>query len=424
MRIMIKQEKLDNNYYIGIETIPIKKRMTLEGTNIPIIRDASIFTGHYVPSQILHRDNEIKALCFRMNRPLSGQPVKNTLIQGMSGTGKTLITRHVAEQLSYLTEEVRVCYVRLRGATTEYKAINKISQALTNTEYPGHTSIYIYNRIFEYIKHSHQKFMVFIFDEVDGIEKGYDNFLDAFLRPHENYDLENKEVSAIYISNNTKFPQDLPIGTRSSWDCIDKLTFERYNASQLKDILTERADNGLYEGTYNESVIPMCAALGAQEHGDARRTIELLGKSAELAQNEGAQIIEETHVNKAWGHIEYDRPAQQINALPLQNKVIALAMVMDTEKRLKTKSDDCKGLTTTTIYVEYKKICQDLDIRVLTQRRVRDILDEFASLELVDSHIEHKGRYGRMLHVDLTTPHDIVKRILTADPNFSRYKCK
>ena len=419
--MIIKPKTAYTKNYIGIETIPIKKQMASEGINIPIIRDASIFTGHYVPSQILHRDNEIKALSFRMNRPLSGQEVKSTLIQGMSGTGKTLITRYVAQQLSKLTKDVLVCYIRLRGATTEYKAINKISQALTNTEYPGHTSVYIYNRIFEHIKQSHHKYTVFIFDEVDGIEKGYDNFLDAFLRPYENYNLEDKYVSAIYISNNTKFPQDLPVGTRSSWDCIDKLTFERYNAIQLKDILTERANRGLYDGTYNESVIPLCAALGAQEHGDARRTIELLGKSAELAQNEGAHIIEETHVKKAWNHIEYDRPAQQINALPLQNKAIVLAIVIDTETRLKMKSDDSKGPTTATIYAEYKNICRDLDLLVLTQRRVRDILVEFASLELVDSHIEFKGRYGRLLHVELTTPPGIIKRILTSDPKFSKY---
>lgn len=384
-----------------------------------IIKNGSIFTGQYVPSQILHRDNEIKSLSFRMKRPLNGQPVKNTLIQGMSGTGKTLITRHVAEQLSCIKKDVRVCYIRLRGATTEYKAINKISKTLTNVEYPGHTSIFIYNRIFEFIKQNNQKYTVFIFDEVDGLEKGYDNFLDAFLRPHENYELGDKEVSAIYISNNTKFPQDLPIGTRSSWDCIDKLTFERYKADQLRDILTERADKGLCEGSYNEAVIPLCAALGAQEHGDARRTIELLGKSAELAQNEGSHMIEEKHVHMAWNHIEYDRPAQQINALPLQSKAILLAIVIDTKNRL--RSGDRTGPITATIYSEYKKICIDLDMLVLTQRRVRDILVEFSSMELIESSIEYKGRYGRMLHAELTAPHDIVMKILSSDPTISRY---
>ncbi len=353
-------------------------------------------------------------------RPLSGRAVKSTLIQGMSGTGKTLIVRHVSEQLSRLTKDVKVCYTRLRGVSTEYKAINKISRILTNTEYPGHTSVYIYNRIFEYVKQSPQKYTVFIFDEVDGIEKGYENFLDAFLRPHENYELGNKDVSAIYISNNTKFPQDLPVGTRSSWDCIDKLTFERYHANQLQDILIERARNGLYEGTYNDAVVPLCAALGAQEHGDARRTIELFGKSAELAQNEGVQIIEESHVKKAWDHIEYDRPAQQINALPLQSKLIAFAIVKDTEKRMRSKEPYTEP-TTGSVYTEYKKLCKDLDLLVLTQRRVRDILAEFSTMELVDSFVEHKGRYGNTLRIELTTPHDIVERIITSDPILLRY---
>ncbi len=93
---------------------------------------------------------------------------------------------------------------------------------------------------------------------------------------------------------------------------------------------------------------------------------------------------------------------------------------MDTEKRNRKTNESAEPITST-IYTEYKKICQDLDLLVLTQRRVRDILVEFASLELIDTHIEYKGRYGRTLRVELTTPHNIVKRILTSDPHFLRY---
>ncbi len=386
-----------------------------------IIKEESIFTGKYVPSEILHRDNEIKELSNRMNRPLSGSPAKSTLIQGMGGTGKTLIVRHVAEKLLKISTDVQVYYFRLRDYPTEYKAIKRISQELTGVDYQGHSSQYIYERVFEHIKHKKNKYTVFIFDEIDAIEKGYAIFLDMFLRYYENFNMWDKEVSVIYISNNTKFPQDLPVGTKSSWSCIDKLTFERYKADQLRDILVERAEKGLYEGTYNESVIPLCASLGAQEHGDARRSIELLGKAAQIAESEGVNIIKKAHVRQAWDQLEYDRPVQQINALPIQGKAITLAIIRDFEKGYREKYKDGTQPTTASVYAEYKGICKDLDILILTQRRVRDILLELSAMELITTYVEYKGRYGNSLHVSLSIPHKAVEKILATDPVFSSY---
>lgn len=388
---------------------------------LPIIKEESIFTGKYIPSEILHRDNEIKELSNRMNRPLSGSPAKNTLIQGMGGTGKTLVVRYIADQLSKVTTDVHVYYFRLRDYPTEYKAIKRISEEMTGVDYHGHSSQYIYERVFEHIKHKKNKYTVFIFDEVDAIEKGYAIFLDMFLRYYENFDMYDKEVSVIFISNNTKFPQDLPVGTKSSWSCIDKFTFERYKADQLRDILVERAEKGLYEGTYKDSIIPLCASLGAQEHGDARRSIELLGKAAQIAESEGVNIIKKAHVTKAWDQLEYDRPLQQINALPIQGKAIILSIIRDFEKGCRDKYKDGTQPTTASVYEEYKGICKDIDILILTQRRVRDILLELSAMELITTYVEYKGRYGNSLHVALSIHHKSAETILATDPVFSSY---
>lgn len=368
----------------------------------------------------MHRDNELKEISDRINRPLSGSPVKNTLIQGMGGTGKTLVVRHVADQLSKVTKDVQVHYFRLREYPTEYKALKRIAQEMIGSDYRGYSSSYIYYRLFEHIKNKENKYTVFIFDEVDAIEKGYAVFIDMFLRYYENFDMPDKEVSVIYISNSTKFPQELPIGTRSSWYCVDKLTFERYNVDQLKDILVERAEKGLHKGSYSSGVIPMCAALGAQEHGDARRSIELLGKAAEIAQNTDSRIIEEKHVQKAWNYLEYDRPIQQIHALPIQGKVIALAIARDFQHGNEAGANNIRQ-TTSTIYMEYKKICKDFDLLVLTQRRVRDILIELSSMELISTRVEYKGRYGNALCVGLAIPNEVIEKVLSLDPVFSRY---
>lgn len=377
-----------------------------------------------MPSLILHREKEMSDLAYRIKNPL-GNSARNTIIYGYSGTGKTLIARFLADEMSKKTFDVLTCYVRTKGAQSEFKALNKISLALMNTEYDGRSPTSIYNRIFSYIKQLNQKYIIFIIDEIDSISQNLDNFLDAFLRPHESFDLGDKEVSVIFISNKMTFPEDLSVGTRSSFACIEKLVFSPYDANQLKDILSERAENGLYEGAYEESVIPLCAAYGAQEHGDARRTIELLGKSASIAEKEGDSKIREKHVNEAREIIEFEGIAQVLKTLPVQAKAVALAIVLnivkiDGRERSATHTDNLP--TTGSIYSEYTNICNRIGMEKLTQRRIRDFLDEFESMGLLHAEVVYKGRYGRNRHVELIVPDSIIEKVITSDLQFNEFE--
>ncbi len=390
-----------------------------------IIKDASVFSYRYMPSLILHREKEMQDLANRIDNPHKMGSIKNTIIYGYSGTGKTLVAKYLSDEVSKKSFDVLTCYVRTKGAQSEFKALNKISMALMNTEYDGRSPTSIYNRIFSYIKQLSQRYIVFIIDEIDSVSQNLDSFLDAFLRPYENYDLGNKEVSVIFISNKMTFPENLSVGTRSSFACMEKIVFSPYNASQLMDILLERANKGLNEGTYEDTVIPLCAAYGAKEHGDARRTIELLGKSASLAEKEGSSKIIEKHVNEAREIIEFEGIAQVLKTLPVQAKAVALAIAMDIEKKENSEKSatPTENLPTTgSIYSEYKKICNRIGMETLTQRRIRDYLDEFEGMGLLHAEIVYKGRYGRNRHVELVVPENIIEKVITDDLEFSGFE--
>jgi cell division control protein 6 len=390
-----------------------------------VVKDSSVFTYRFTPSLILHREKEMAELAFRMNNPLQGKPVKNTVIYGYSGTGKTLIARHLASEITKKTFDVLTCYVRMKGAQSEFKAVNKISLSLMNTEYDGRSPTSIYNRIFSYIKQLDEKYVVFIFDEIDSVTQNIDSFLDAFLRPYENYDLGDKEVSVILISNKMTFPEGISVGTKSSFACLDKLVFSPYDASHLRDILIERAEKGLKDGAYEESVIPLCAAFGAREHGDARRTIELLGKSASIAEKDGSSKIQDKHVSAAREIIEFEGISQVLKTLPVQAKAVALAIAMDLgnkDKSVRSISYPENSPTTGSIYTEYKNICNRTGMEVLTQRRIRDFLDEFESMGLLHAEVVYKGRYGRNRHVELIVPAMIIERVITGDMQFQGFK--
>ena len=68
------------------------------------------------------------------------------------------------------------------------------------------------------------------------------------------------------------------------------IIFNPYNAEQLQEILMAEASLGISEGVLADEVIPLCSALAAQEHGDARCALDLLRVSTEKAEKELAEL--------------------------------------------------------------------------------------------------------------------------------------
>ena len=111
------------------------------------------------------------------------------------------------------------------------------------------------------------------------------------------------KVSLIGISNDLKFKEYLDPRVLSSLS-EEELVFKPYEAPEITDILVERATLAFRESALEEGVINMIAAIAAQGHGDARRAMDLLRVSAEIAERSGTDKIIQAHVKKAQGAIE------------------------------------------------------------------------------------------------------------------------
>jgi len=389
----------------------------------PIFKNRSVFNIKYIPEKILHRDNQIKEVASRLQWILQGSKPKDFIIYGFGGTGKTLTTLYVVEELRKLTD-FKYYYINLRKARTEVRALNTILDKLTkktsNTSSPSE----LFRRIFEYIETIPQKHIFFILDEIDKVETGYDGLLYCFLRPHEVSET-TKEITLIACSNDMNFPRELDVGTRSSFACMDKLMFPRYDATQLKDILKQRAKDGLKEGVCGDEILSLCAAYGAQEHGDARKTIELLEKAAEITMVEKEPKISEQHITKALEQIEYEAVYKGLKLLPVQCKAVALACIKDNKKKTNgySNSED-RDSTTTTIYSEYKNICYTKGIKTLTQRRVSDILNELGYLGMIDGvvYINNNSKKGKKKVVEIIVSPEKAEKIITEDETFEIFR--
>jgi cell division control protein 6 len=63
----------------------------------------------------------------------------------------------------------------------------------------------------------------------------------------------------------------------------------------------------------------------------------------------------------------------------------------------------------------YKRLCQEIDADVLTQRRVTDLISELDMLGIVNAVVVSKGRYGRTKEISLSVPIEETEAVLLSD---------
>jgi len=263
----------------------------------------------------------------------------------------------------------------------------------------------VYTSFFDAVDYR-ERVVVIMLDEIDKlVEKSGDDTLYNLSRM--NSELENSRVSIMGISNDLKFTDFLDPRVKSSLG-EEEIVFPPYDANQLRDILEHRAKEAFEPGALTDDVIPLCAAFAAQEHGDARRALDLLRTAGELAERDQTDGVEEAHVRQAQEKIELDRVVEVVRTLPQQSKLVLFAIIL-------LEKQGVHSINTGEVYNIYKRLCEEIDTDVLTQRRVTDLISELDMLGIVNAVVVSKGRYGRTKEISLSVPLDETEAVLLSD---------
>ncbi|SFS35166.1 AAA family ATPase [Halostagnicola kamekurae] len=267
----------------------------------------------------------------------------------------------------------------------------------------------VYSVFFDAVDYS-ERVVVIMLDEIDKlVEKSGDDTLYNLSRM--NSELDNSRVSIIGISNDLKFTDFLDPRVKSSLG-EEEIVFPPYDANQLRDILQHRSEVAFKGGALSGDVIPLCAAFAAQEHGDARRALDLLRTAGELAERSQSETIVEEHVRQAQDKIELDRVVEVVRTLPTQSKLV-LFSIISLEKH------GVQSINTGEVFNIYKRLCEEIDADVLTQRRVTDLISELDMLGIVNAVVVSKGRYGRTKEISLSVPLEETEAVLLSDSRLS-----
>jgi len=361
--------------------------------------DRNVLLSSYRPENILHRDKEVKQVASILAPALKQEKPSNVFIYGNTGTGKTLTIKHITKNMEQIASDrnipLKIIYSNCKlkkVADTEYRLIAHLSRFFGRSIPPtGLPTDEVYKIFYDSVE-KEKGTLLLVLDEIDQlIKKTGDSILYNLTRINE--ELKHSQISIIGISNDTTFMENIDNRVKSSLSAED-VFFSPYNALEMKNILEERASMAFKEKVVEPGVIEKCAAYTAREHGDARKAIELLRVSGELAERTKSKTISLEHIDEAEEKLEKEKIFDIVKTQPKQFQAVLLSIIL-----VKTNN---QVAYTGMIYNFYKKLSFKVGLRPLTQRRVSDIIREFELMGILNTKTISKGRYGRTRDISLS----------------------
>jgi cell division control protein 6 len=368
-----------------------------------------VFTSSYIPTSIWHRENEMKTLVsyFRSIITNPTNSSKKVVLYGPVGTGKTVISNafgndlanHLKKQRKVGDPIFRYFHINCRKTKTPHLILTTIIRHLVSGFPIRGFGVDELLRMFTLLLYEQNLVVFLVLDEIDYLlPEERTDFLYALSRLEESpivreeygY-LENKvesRLNLLTITRDKNFRYYLDSSTASSLG-QNFITFRPYTRYQLFDILSVRAELGLQEGSYSDGVLDTISGL-AEENGDARFAIELLWRTAKIADQESQDKLTDEHIRKA---IVAVMPIEKsiIEDLNTHQKLVLLSIT-----RLLI-NDERSNVTTPEVKNEYERVCEEANIRPRRQTQVWAYLKDLSRLGVINQEVENRHHNGRSL---------------------------
>ena len=379
--------------------------------------DRKAFDHAFEPSNLPHREQEVESLVRNLVDALNGHIPSNMVLYGVPGSGKTVVTRFVLGQLlekgRQMGHPVQTYEVNCRNVDTKYRVVQTLASQLNQRgDSPIPFTGWPTDRVLETLIQRMDRVggvHILVLDEIDNLVAKAGSGL-LYSLTNLNTILKNARCCIIGISNDLNFTQELDprVSSRLSQEDI---VFHPYGAQEIQDILQERVRMGLKIDSLESGVIPLCSALAAQEHGDARRALDLLRISIQKAEQRSQTKVDPKHVRLAQSQLEHDQVTPVLRTLPLHQKLVLFCIIINEE-------NGTRNISTGEIFRTYSQACMKINIEPLTPRRISALINELDTLGLIMARNVSKGRGGRSKQVNSAIPKtiDSIKILSLNDP--------
>lgn len=369
-------------------------------TKNTVFLNKDIISPHYVPQKLPFREKQISEVTQGLASVANDSKPNNFFIYGKTGTGKTSTVKHVLEQLDEFVQNrklpVSSCYVNCRSHPSKYKVLLKALRSFfPEKDFIGYSASFVYERLLS-IAGENNAHLILVLDEIDKI-KDIDELMYSLSRGND--ELNKGSLTVIGISNNLTFKEKLDPRTKSSL-CEREMVFDPYNATELREILSERCDVAFKQDSVTEGAISLAAALSAQESGDARTAVMLMQRAGEIADMEETFLVDDANVEKAKASVEEEIIISMISTLPQQQQLVlyAIAQMSLSDKAgfTKVNGEVEKGvLFSGEIFEGYLQLAKKFDVRTITSRWFRQYINELEMYGLILVTSSGKGIKGQ-----------------------------
>jgi cell division control protein 6 len=401
-----------------------------DGVQDSVFRNKSLLDPEAVidEDRIVGRDEQLEEIITYLRPALRGNRPPNMLLYGPSGTGKSLITNAVCNQVIDLAraqdDRFGIIQINCQRIKSHDRAVYRLVQSVANeagvevgVPESGVSTDQKLNRLYE-LTDEQFDFVIIILDEIDLLvgrqrdqdaEPAYSKLLYQLSRASKLGHTDDK-LSVAALTNDPRFMEELDGRTESSFNPQD-IVFSDYNADQLKSILSRRRD-AYRDGVLEDGIIPISAAFAAQDHGDARKAIDLFRKAGEIADRNDANMVREQHVRDAQEEAERDRTLTQMQGLSTQKKLSLYA----TASVLVQSERELDAVPSTVAYQVYQYLTELLEADEKSRDSYLRYMNEAETYNFVTS--EKRGRgYGSGVHKEYTFVDDpeVVAETLRTD---------
>lgn len=359
-----------------------------------------------IPSNIIGRTKQAEQLIRYLVGYKQGYVVPYISVYGRSGAGKSSVVRFVCNNVS----EISCCFVNLRQAKTVFGAANLILGELGASSLKSAQGVnYAIDVMEKEIRSKLQdvKLYVLVLDELDVIfydKRGKpSDFIFKLTVLEEKLREDGILLCIIGISNNVLSEYDLDDRVRSRIG-MSEIFFEPYSKSEVLDMIRERASEA-FAKKVDAKVLEHCAELSSAEHGDARRAIDLLRVSAEIASIQG-RMPGVLDVDLAQEELQKDRVEKTLSSASYHLKLAcgALARI--------SYLDQGQWYSTSVLYKQYCLLVEKSS-KPLSYRRVSELFTELENTGLVISQTGSKGRQGYGTQYKLVISPEVVGKTIS-----------
>ena len=394
------QTKIENQIQTFIENTIIINRKYLDDEQLDRNEQFEVLKEIF---DVKVRDKEIRELSshfapiFRHDHPV------HLSLFGKTGTGKTVTMLYFMSQLKSLCgkKNIEMKYIHLDLSTPKpcFRVLNDLACFLNAAKrYKKGISLdELMYRIEDKLKDFKGYFVLFV-DEVDHVRRDLDSFLKFLVKRFP----QRMSLKLVIVFSSNKLNWQDNIDPRiKSFLKLNELLFNPYNAIDLKKILSLRIKKALNQKMIENGVVDKIAAISSRHHGDARKAVELLSKSAQIAEKKGTSISMNM-VDRAIDEIEKNKYIVMIKSSPKQLQAALYSII---------SSSRTKPMYTGEAYERYCSFCAKIKLRALTQRAFSDLVSELDMYGFILARVFSRGRFGRTKEIMVNLPPEFPERL-------------